>query len=299
MLHIVKELHNFESQIDISLKKQKISLKIEEITTEEMQEWLNKDIEILTSILGSDYFNSENRITIKKNRISMIAESLISLRKEVKNYLKKDMFDERILINFKNLILNVNNLKNRNIYVYLNPYINLVEDLSLQLEKPVNPLVLQIKEDIYLDDSYSGFLNSLVHIFRNSIDHGIESIEKREDLGKELFATILVDIFTKDKELIINISDDGKGIDLNTIKNLAVQKKLYKKEELIKFTEQEILFILFEDAFSTSINITDISGRGVGLASILNELNKLSGRLYIKNEFGKGLKFIFTLPLHT
>lgn len=297
MLNIVKELHDFESLIDKSLKEEKISEGISTITKETMQLWLDKDIKILKDILGNDYFNSENRITIKKARISKLAEDILILKDKVKNYTEKNSFDIKIKSSFESLILGINNLKNRNIYVYINPYKSLVDDLSMQLEKPLNELIINQDEDIYLDDSYKGFLTSLVHIFRNSIDHGIETIEKREELGKELCGTICLDIFTKENYLHINISDDGKGIYLNTIKNLAIQKNLYTKDEVNKLSEQEILLIIFKDSFSTSSNITDISGRGVGLASILNELNKLNGSLYIENEFGKGIKFMFTLPL--
>ena len=85
-------------------------------------------------------------------------------------------------------------------------------------------------------------------------------------------------------------------LNIQKIKQLAIEKNIYTKEQLDSFDEQQILMILFEEGFSTSDTITDISGRGVGLASVLYELQQLKGTLKIKNSFGKGVKFIFNLP---
>jgi len=297
MLNIVKELHHFEALIDKSINDEKIATEILDITKEDMQAWLDKDIETLSHILGKDYFSSENRISIKKDRISKIAEDILELKDKVKSYTQNNTLNVNVLKSFQKLLLRVDNLQDRNIFVYINPYKTLVENLSVQLEKPLNALIIKQEQDIYLADTYKGFLNSLVHIFRNSVDHGIETIEEREDKEKELLGTICMDIAIKDNNLLINISDDGRGIDINKIKDLAVQKNIYTKDEIKDLNEQESLLLIFQDSFSTSCEINNISGRGVGLASVLHELNKLKGSLFIKNDAGKGITFMFTLAL--
>jgi two-component system chemotaxis sensor kinase CheA len=95
---------------------------------------------------------------------------------------------------------------------------------------------------------------------------------------------------------LIKILDDGAGVDLNKIKSLAISKQLYTQKEVDLLTQEEILLIIFRDAFSTSQKITIVSGRGVGLASILKEIELLNGKMKIKNNFGKGIEFIFKIP---
>ena len=283
MLNVVKELHDFESLVDISLKTNKVDDKILNITTRDMHSWLEKDIEVLVNILGEDFFDKSNSIVIDKNRIN-------NLHKQVKDYLENR--DDKQLLNLDQDIKKLNYSK---IITFLKPYEALVEQLSLRLEKTINPLIIEC-DDIYISEEYKPFLNSLVHIFRNSVDHGIENDEDREESGKEDIGTITCNVVEADNNIIIKISDDGKGIDEDKIKSLAVSKGIYKKDEVSVLSENEVLLIIFQDAFSTSENITDISGRGVGLASIINELNKLNGSMKIDNYFGKGITFTFTIP---
>ena len=297
MLNIVKELHNFESLIDISLKDNNLDKAIENITKSKMQEWLDKDIEVLKNILGNDYFNKSNKICIKKIRIDEISNDLCILRDEIKEYLIKYISKPQLSVTFKDTLFKINSLKYHNIDIFLNPYILLVDQLAMKLEKPVNELIINKEEDIYLSDNYKPFLNSLVHIFRNSVDHGIETVERREELDKELFGTIICDINKDKNNIYIKISDDGQGIDKEKIKSLAIQKEIYTDIEIENLNDQEILKIIFLDAFSTIEKVTEISGRGVGLASILFELNKIGGNMLIENKFGKGIKFIFAIPI--
>jgi len=282
MLNVVKELHEFESLVDTSLKVKKIDKKILNITTKEMNSWLEKDIQVLMGILGEDFFDKSDSIIIDKNRIE-------NLQEQVKNYLKNK--DEKYLIC---LDKNIEELNYSNIITFLKPYEALVEQLATRLEKTINPLVIN-SEDIYISDKYKPFLNSLVHIFRNSIDHGIETDEDREISGKEDIGTITCDVIKKENNIVIKISDDGTGIDEDKIKSLAVSKGIYTQKEVDLLTKDEVLLIIFKDAFSTSQNITDISGRGVGLASLIQELEKLNGTMKIENNFSKGIAFTFTI----
>jgi len=282
MLHVVKKLHDFETVIDTSLKANLLDPIISELTTNDMQEWLELDLTVVKEILGEDYFSKSNYIEINTYRIDQLY-----------NKLQKYLDTNSEIAQISN---EIRDLKYNNIKIFFRPYEKLVEQLSEQLEKPMNPLVMNI-ENIYLPDNYIPFLNSLVHIFRNSMDHGIEPLEIRYELEKPEEGTITCDISKNDNILSISIEDDGAGVDTSKIKSLALERGIYTQEEVEEKSDEQIVEIIFEDAFSTSENITSLSGRGVGLASILSELNKINGKMKTENKFGQGIKFTFTIPM--
>ena len=275
MLHIVKHLHKFEDVINSSIKQNHLLETLKNLQTDTMNQWLEDDLEILTDILGDEYFKQSNSISISKDRI-------VRLYEQVK--------DNKVLAT------EIKKLTYHNIEIFFRPYEKMVTQLAKKLEKELYPLQVQSNE-IYLSSQYEAFLKSLVHIFRNSVDHGIETPEEREELGKDFQGLITCNIYQKEQTLYIDISDDGRGIDIEKIKQLALDKKLVSESKLTHLSEKEIIMFIFEDAFSTASKITDISGRGVGLASLLGELKKLNGSIEIKNNFHKGIKFQFILPL--
>jgi two-component system chemotaxis sensor kinase CheA len=290
MLFITEHLHSFESDIDQSLKKGTLVQSIENITTNEMSNWLEEDISLLKEILGKNFFNNQNTISINKSRI-------INLQKRLERILQEQQFTlERVLFSdIKNIANGIESLTYNDIKIVLKPYEKLVEQLANKLGKYINPLKLDC-DNIYLSKKYKPFLNSLVHIFRNSVDYGIEDLETRYEKEKSEFGTITCSVKEKNNMIKIKISDDGAGVDLQKIKNLALKKEIFTQQQLDSFDEQQILMILFEESFSTSDTITDISGRGVGLASVLYELQQLKGTVKVKNSFGKGIGFSFSLP---
>lgn len=283
LLHTVKKLHEFESIIDSSLKKNILDETIINITKEDMYSWLELDLKIVKDILGNDYFSKSQYIEISKFRIDNIYD-------EVEKYLQTK--EENLLYEIAS---NINDLKYKNIKIFFRPYEKLVQQLAIQLEKPINPLVLDI-DNIYISDQYIPFINSLVHLFRNSADHGIESLEQRYENKKPEYGTIKCKVKKLFNTLKIEISDDGTGIDIEKIKSTAVKKGIYTQEEVNKLNENEALMIIFKDTFTTNEKVTTISGRGVGLASITSELEKLNGKMSIENVYKKGIKFVFELP---
>jgi two-component system chemotaxis sensor kinase CheA len=284
MLHIVEHLHDFETLIDVCLEKDMITTEFQHINSQTMQSWLEDDLAILKVILGQDFFTKLNFISIDKKRIDLLKKQAESISKKNNNYF--------IL---KTLIEEIEKLKLHNIKTFLTPYIKLVEQLASKLNKSVHPLIIE-SDEIYIQDKYKDFLNSLVHIFRNSVDHSIESSELRIERLKNNYGTIKCKVLEDDNSITISISDDGNGIDIEKLKELSVQRNIYTQEEVNSLQEQELLRVIFTDAFTTSQNVTKISGRGVGLSSVLSELNKLNGSLSMENQLTKGIKFIFTIP---
>lgn len=137
----------------------------------------------------------------------------------------------------------------------------------------------------------------LIHIIRNSIDHGIELSNERERLGKNRRGKIFINVFREKGHIIIEISDDGKGIDFNKIAKIAVERGVIGCEEAGSLDIHKVLDIISLPGFTEKDKVSEISGRGVGLDVVKTKLDTLGGRLDLETEAGKGTKFILTLPL--
>ncbi|MBI5179663.1 MAG: hybrid sensor histidine kinase/response regulator [Nitrospinae bacterium] len=140
--------------------------------------------------------------------------------------------------------------------------------------------------------------DALLHMVRNSVDHGIEIPEERISTGKPETGAIRITAGYEGGSAFIEVADDGGGIPLDKVKEKAIQKRLHTEEELERMTEQQLLNLIFRPGFSTSAFITDISGRGVGMDVVKeNIVEQLKGSIQVKTEAGKGTAFRIRLPL--
>ena len=170
----------------------------------------------------------------------------------------------------------------------------LVRDLSKSLNKKIN-LVIE-GEETELDKSViEDLLDPIMHSVRNSVDHGIESTEVRIAAGKPEEGMVLLKATNEGNMIVIEISDDGKGIDVESIKAKAVERGILNPNKVL--TDVEAYNLIFEPGFSTAQQITAISGRGVGLDVVRRSIEKLNGSVTVTSEKGKGTKFIIKLPL--
>ncbi|MDR0722466.1 MAG: chemotaxis protein CheA [Treponema sp.] len=170
----------------------------------------------------------------------------------------------------------------------------LVRDLSKSLNKKVN-LVVE-GEETELDKSViEDLLDPIMHSVRNSVDHGIESQEERKAAGKPEEGMVLLKATNEGNMIIIEIGDDGKGIDVEAVKAKAIERGLIHPNKVL--TDIEAFNLIFEPGFSTAKSITSISGRGVGLDVVRRQIEKLNGTVTVSSERGKGTKFIIKLPL--
>jgi len=170
----------------------------------------------------------------------------------------------------------------------------LVRDLSKTLNKKIN-LVIE-GEDTELDKSViEDLLDPLIHCVRNSIDHGIESPEVRLAAGKPEEGRVVMAARNEGNMIIIEIGDDGAGIDVERVKQKAIDKGLIHPSKAL--SDVEAFNLIFEAGFSTAASITNISGRGVGLDVVRKQIEKLNGNVSIWSERGKGTKFTIKLPL--
>ncbi|MDR1597085.1 MAG: chemotaxis protein CheA [Treponema sp.] len=170
----------------------------------------------------------------------------------------------------------------------------LVRDLSKSLNKKIN-LVIE-GEETELDKSViEDLLDPIMHSVRNSIDHGIESQEERKAAGKPEEGMVLLKATNEGNMIVIEISDDGKGIDVETVKAKAVERGLISPNKIL--SDVEAFNLIFEPGFSTAKTVTSISGRGVGLDVVRRAIEKLNGTVTVTSERGRGTKFLIKLPL--
>ncbi len=169
-----------------------------------------------------------------------------------------------------------------------------VRDLQKDLGKKVNLLIEG--EDTELDKTViDDLMDPIMHCVRNSVDHGIESPEERKQAGKEETGTVLLKASNEGNMIIIDIVDDGSGIDTEKVRKKAVERGLIHPNKVL--TEQEAANLIFMPGFSTAEKITNISGRGVGLDVVKTMIDKLNGTVNVTSEKGKGSKFSIRLPL--
>jgi two-component system chemotaxis sensor kinase CheA len=135
----------------------------------------------------------------------------------------------------------------------------------------------------------------LMHIIRNAIDHGIESPGKRSSIGKDEKGTICISSYQKGSHVIIEVEDDGNGIDLDKVKTIALQKGLVT--DIASISDREALDYIFMPGFSTTDRVSEVSGRGVGLDVVRNNIAAVSGMVDIETTKGQGSRFIITLPI--
>ena len=170
----------------------------------------------------------------------------------------------------------------------------LVRDLSKSLNKKIN-LVIE-GEETELDKSViEDLLDPIMHSVRNSIDHGIESQEARKAAGKPEEGMVLLKATNEGNMIVIEIADDGKGIDVEAVKAKAVERGIISPNKIL--TDPEAYNLIFEPGFSTAKQITSISGRGVGLDVVRRQIDKLNGTVTVSSDHGKGTKFTIKLPL--
>ncbi|MCD2412990.1 chemotaxis protein CheA [Borreliella burgdorferi] len=174
----------------------------------------------------------------------------------------------------------------------------IVKDLSTSLGKSI--LYHASGGDTVLDKSIIEKLNEpLVHLIRNSIDHGIESAQERESLGKDPKGIIKLSACQSGDSVIVIIEDDGRGLDKNKILKKAIERNVISDSVAKTLSEIDVYNLIFEPGFSTASSVTDISGRGVGMDVVKKQVESLRGHVVLESEFGKytRIKLIFPLTL--
>ena len=172
----------------------------------------------------------------------------------------------------------------------------MVRDVARQCGKEVD-LVLR-GQDTDLDKSLlDAIAEPLTHLVRNAVSHGIESVEERVRAGKPPHGTIRLSAYHHGNQVIVEVTDDGRGIDAQRVRAKALEKGLITSDDASRLVEAEILELVLRPGFSTADEITEIAGRGVGLDVVQSVLNRLKGTVDIETHWGRGTSFRLQLPL--
>jgi two-component system chemotaxis sensor kinase CheA len=262
--------------------------------------------EMETSIENKDAQNLEKSFkefshaleTFIKNHRSLIEASNKFLVEEDKAIPTDDLLHQidtcSGLPELKNYILNnfiLTDLKNK-----FSKYADFVKQIGEKQGKLVE-LEIDGPEILINQNKYQNFVNTSIHLFRNMVDHGLEEEHIRIEKTKPKVGKIISRFSLNKDKIIIVIEDDGRGLDLNKIKEECIKKGIKKKEELVQLKEDEINRFIFEPGFSTKEKITDLSGRGIGLDSVKKEIDLLGGTIEVESAQDIGTRFIINLPI--
>lgn len=172
----------------------------------------------------------------------------------------------------------------------------MIRDLNKKLNKKMELYITG--EETELDRTVLDEIGDpIMHLLRNSADHGLESAEVRAERGKPEVGSIYLNAFQEGNNVVIEVADDGNGIDVEKVKSKAVEKGTLTQEQAEALTEKEAIDLLFKPSFSTSDKITDVSGRGVGLDVVKSKIEALGGDVEVKTKYGEGSTFSIRLPL--
>lgn len=172
----------------------------------------------------------------------------------------------------------------------------LVRDLARQLKKEIN--LELVGEETDLDKNLvEALADPLVHLVRNAVDHGVEMPDEREAAGKARTGRVVLSAEQEGDHILLSISDDGKGMDPNVLRAKAVEKGLMDKDAADRLSESDCYNLIFAPGFSTKTEISDVSGRGVGMDVVKTKISQLNGSINIYSAKGQGSKIVIKVPL--
>ncbi len=172
----------------------------------------------------------------------------------------------------------------------------MIRDLSKKLDKKMQ--LFMSGEETELDRTVVDEIGDpLMHLLRNSADHGLESAEVRLERGKPEIGSIYLDAYQDGNNVVIEVRDDGNGIDVEAVKAKAIERGTVTPEQAENMSDKDVIELLFTPSFSTAKTVSDVSGRGVGLDVVKSKIESLSGDVEVKTKLGEGSTFIIRLPL--
>ena len=255
----------------------------------------DETIKIPTRILD-EFMELSGEITVIRNTVNKLVRSLQKESPGNRDIsILSEYLDEMHKIN-SSMQGKITELRKVSIHTIFKSYPRTIRDLSLSLKKDIE--LRMVEDGLRIDTKLANVLRySLIHLIRNSADHGIESPEERRRQGKPERGVITLQAIEQGEDVVIDIRDDGRGINTEFIGKTAVQKGLITAAELDKMSEKQILKIIFESGFSTAAVVTDVSGRGVGMDMVRSSVESVGGRIEIDSIRGQGSRFNLKLPI--
>lgn len=239
-----------------------------------------------------DLMNLVSELIIAKN--GLVSMNTTDTKTDVSGSFNEQIeYLERITTNLHQSVMKVRMVPIESV---VNRFPRMIRDLSKKLGK--NMELYMTGEDTELDRTVIDEIGDpLMHLLRNAADHGLETNEERVSLGKPEVGSIFLDAYQEGNNVVIEVRDDGKGINVEKVKQSAIQKGTITEEQAAVMTDKEVIDLLFRPSFSTAKVISDVSGRGVGLDVVKTKIETLGGSIETKTVLGEGSKFIIRLPL--
>ena len=245
------------------------------------------DIEKLDALM-----NQVSELIIAKNSLVSISSTEGSSMQS-QTFHEQIEYLERITTNLHESVMKVRMVPIESV---VNKFPRMIRDLAKKLDKKME--LVMTGEDTELDRTVVDQIGDpLQHLLRNSADHGLENSELRLKRGKPETGTICLNAFQEGNNVVIEVSDDGNGIDTERVKTKAIERGIVTPEQAEALSQKEIIDFLFMPSFSMAKQISDISGRGVGLDVVKSNIEALGGDVEVKSVLGEGTKFIVRLPL--
>lgn len=235
--------------------------------------------------------NLVSELIIAKN--GLVSVSTTEKVGESQSFNEQIEYLERVTTNLHESVMKVRMMP---IETVTQKFPKMIRDLSKKLDKQMKLTITG--EDTELDRTVIDEIGDpLMHLLRNSADHGLENAELRAERGKDPVGSITLNAFQDGNNVVIEVGDDGNGIDIEKVRDRALEKGNITQEQADTMTDQEIIGLLFRPSFSTAKQVTDVSGRGVGLDVVKTKIESLGGDIEVKTKLGEGSTFIIRLPL--
>tara|TARA_Y100001954_G_scaffold53692_1_gene57357 strand:+ start:3766 stop:5622 length:1857 start_codon:yes stop_codon:yes gene_type:complete len=286
MSDFVKKAHEFENYLANLMEKESLDEKDWSLCLGYLKS-LKKELED---------FQTENKNLLElANKVFFLDEGNFRTVKieTVTSFFEKELGENsEHFINYKNkFLLGSLNLRFKG-------FSSLIKQLSGTQGKETQFLVSE-SSVVVNQEAYGPFIASCVHIFRNAIDHGIESVEERISKNKSPAGLIKVDISkSNDNEIKILIKDDGRGIDPGKLKKVVKKSSSELEKKFSKVKDEDYIQVIFKQGFSTKDNVDEVSGRGIGLEAVKNEVKKLKGTIRVLSKIEEGTTFVIFLPIY-
>ncbi|MDF2843271.1 MAG: cheA [Herbinix sp.] len=235
--------------------------------------------------------NLVSELIIAKN--GLISSSSTSDIRLDNNFHEQIEYLERVTTNLHESVMKTRMVPIESV---VNRFPRMIRDLSKKLEKEME--LYMTGEETELDRTVIDEIGDpLMHLLRNAADHGLESNEERAKKGKNPTGSIYLDAYQDGNNVVIEVRDDGSGINTEKIKRKAIEKGAITVDQAELMTDKDIIDILFQPSFSTAEQVTDVSGRGVGLDVVKTKIEALGGEIEARTKLGEGSNFIIRLPL--
>ncbi len=249
--------------------------------------WIEKDLDIIGKILGEDFFEKQHKLIVDDKFMFNIEDKITHLLRS----------DNQHVTTYENILSEINKAKGTTINKALASYPRLCMEAADGLEKNIYDFKVSGGDDILMPLHFKPFFKSLIHIFRNAIDHGIEDIETRVEAGKSELGLISCHVEDHSEYIKVIITDDGAGINTELLKQKALSAEILSQEQSSCLNEKEVLGLIFHEGLSTNDLVNELSGRGIGMNAVKAEVEKLSGSIEVESLLGQGTTVSLKIPI--